>query len=168
MYPKHKFLIGKSQQTLRAYIHPKATENILSEKDFANLDPKPKLRNEGTKILIFGSPTQIAGQFVAHLQNAENTTIAKFYILPSTEDSFITLNTGIELSLFQNTSRAESSKTENEEDTTDRSVKNPIVNERKKDTPADRIIKKPVVNQTKNKNEQKRSTVYITMWKANL
>ena len=85
MYPKHIFLIGKSKQTLRAYIHPKATENILSEKDFANLDPKTRLRNEGTKILISGSPTQIARQFVAHLQNAENTTIAKFYILPSTE-----------------------------------------------------------------------------------
>ena len=105
------------QTNPRADVYPEATENILSEKDFANLNPKPRLRNEGTKILSFGSPTQIAGQFVAHLQNEESTTIAKFYILPEMENSFITLNTAIELSLFQNKSGAEFSRNKKKENT---------------------------------------------------
>ena len=118
MYPKHELFIGKSKQTLRAHIYPTATVNILSEKDYENLNPKPKLKNEETEILIFGFPTQIAGQFVARLENEDSTAIADFYILPDTKNSIITLNTATKLSLLEETTtRAEFPRNERKDDT---------------------------------------------------
>ena len=160
MYPKHEIFIGKSKQTLRAHIYPEATANILSERDYENLNPKPKLRNEETEIsIIFGFPTQIVGQFVARLQNEDSTTIADFYILPNTINSIITLNVAKQLSLSEKTTRAEFPRKERENDDTQSKSNTQKTTENEID-----IIKPTEQNERKetaeenNKNERKKNT----------
>ena len=159
MYPKHELLIGKSKQTLRAHIYPTATVNILSERDYENLNPKPKLRNEETETpIIFGFPTLIVGQFVARLQNEDSTTIADFYILPDTINSIITLNVAKKLSLLEKTTRAEFPRKERENDTQSKSnTQKTTENEIDIRKPTEQNERKETAKEI-NKNERKIST----------
>ena len=159
MYLKHELFIGnlgEFKQTLRAHIYPTSTVNVLSEKDYENLDPKPELKNQETEILIFGFPTLIVGQFVARLENEDKSTIADFFILPDTKNSIITLDVAKKLSLLE--TRAEFPRKERENDDTQSNAKKTTKNKNDiKNTKETTENKRKQPTEQNNKNEQKKN-----------
>ena len=92
-------LIGKAKQILRIQTHQKATVNILSEQDYHNLNPKPRLWKPTTKMETSLVPVVTIGETRALLHTQSTKTIAIFHIIAGTTKSVLNLRTAQELAI---------------------------------------------------------------------
>ena len=87
--------IGKTKQRLKIRSDPLAAENILSEKDFGKLHPRPKLKLTPLKAFI----DNIIGEFRTYVENQNNTCVEIFYVKIGAESSILSWDVAKNLSL---------------------------------------------------------------------
>ena len=106
--PRFMIEIGKSRQKLNVLADSGATVNLISEKDFENLSPQPKLEDSQTKIYAYGNktPIQVRGRFKSYLHAGDATCQATVHVVAGVEGPILSWETCKTLGLLKTGSDA--------------------------------------------------------------